>query len=97
MSRSGAMTRPAPRSVRAAGKVGLLSSGAGIASTVYMALAADWNGGQENPDRDDRDHDRAAIEHHLRGQALRCVQPKVDEQVAHAVREVKEGHCDEHQ
>src|SRR5260370_8625130 len=95
MSRSGSMTRPTPRSVSATRKLELPSSGAGIASTVYMALAADWNGGQENPDRDERDHDRAAIENGLRGQALGRMQPEVDQQVAKSVRELEERPCDQ--
>src|SRR6266851_2574058 len=97
MSRSGSMTSPTPRSVSATTKLALPSSDAGIASTVYISSAADRDGRQENPDRDERDHDSAAIKHHLRRQALRCVQTKVDEQVTQSVREVEERHRDKHE
>src|SRR5260370_12635291 len=97
MSRSGSMTSPTPRSVSATRKLELPSSGAGIASTVYTALAADRDGRQENPDRDQGDQDRPAVEDDLRGQASRGLQAQVDQQVADAVREVEERHRDEDQ
>src|SRR2546430_2138328 len=49
MSRRGSMTSPTPRSVSAMTKLALPSSGAAIASTVYMCALAER-------DRDGRDH-----------------------------------------
>src|SRR5712664_271902 len=98
MSRRGSMTRPTPWSSSKTAKLALPSSGAGIASTVNIALTqSDRNGRQKNPDGDQRDHDRTAVKDDLSGQALCGMQAKVDEQVAQAVREVKERRRDEHQ
>src|SRR5258708_34685447 len=97
MSRSGSMTSPTPRSVSATRKLALPSSDAGIASTVYIGSAADRDGRQENPDRDQGDQDRSAVEDDLRGHAPRGLQAQVDQQVADAVREVEERHRDEDQ
>src|SRR5258708_22727564 len=95
MSRSGSMTSPTPRSVSATRKLALPSSDAGIASTVYIGSAADRDGRQENPDRDQGDQDRSAVEDDLRGHAPRGLQAQVDQQEADAVREVQERHRDE--
>src|SRR5205807_5654850 len=97
ISRSGSMTRPTPRSVSATTKLVLPSSGAGIASTVYMGSAADRNRRQKDPDRDERDHDRTAVEDDLCGHALAGFETEVDEEIANAVREVKERRRDQDQ
>src|SRR2546423_3151985 len=95
MSRKGSITRPTPLSVSATRKLALPSSGAGIASTVYIALERDGRRGQENVDRQKDDEDGAAVEDDLGRNALGGRHAEVDEQVAEAVREVEEGHRDQ--
>src|SRR5450631_1197143 len=99
MSRKGSTTSPTPRSGSATRKLAFPSSGARNASTVNTASSADGDrrGCQEDPDRDQRDGNRSAVEDHLRGDALGPGHAKVDEQVAQAVREKEERHSDQDQ
>src|SRR6202011_35031 len=98
MSRSGSTTKPTPLSVSATRKLLFPNSDAGTASTVYMALPErDWDGGQEHPDRDGRDHNCAAVEDHLRRQGSRRGHPQVDEQIAQPMREMEERHGNQDQ
>src|SRR5260370_37526469 len=92
MSRSGSMTRPTWRSVSATTKLALPSSGAEIASTVYIALAErDRHGREQDPDRDQRDHHRYAVEDGLRGVAFIGVAPEVAGQEEPAWAEVDDS------
>src|SRR5437868_7929663 len=98
MSRNGSMTMPTPRSVSATRKLALPSSPAGTASTVYISLPElDRDCRQENPDGDQGDYHGTAVGNDLRWQALRRFHAEVGEQVAHAVGDVKERHCDQHE
>src|SRR6267143_5570725 len=94
MSRRGSMTRPTPCSSSMTAKLALPSSGAGIASTVNIS---ERDGGEEHPDRDERDEDRTAVKDDLCGHALGGVDTEVDQQVAQAMREMKERQRDQHQ
>src|SRR5713226_8533294 len=94
MSRRGSMTRPTPCSSSKTAKLALPSSPAGIASTVNIS---ERDGGEEHPDRDERDHHCAAVKDNLRGHALGVVHAKVNQQIAAAVREMEERHRDQHQ
>src|ERR1044072_1554845 len=105
------MTMATWRSVSATRKLALPSSGAGIASTVYMplrrfapppysvgrSLERDRGGREQNVDRQQRDGDRSAVEKDLRGTPLRSVHSEVDDQVAQPVREVEERNRDQHE
>src|SRR5437763_2572197 len=96
MSRIGSITMPSPRSGSATTKLALPSSGARTTSTVNIRLAKlDRNGREEDVDRGQRHHGRAAVEDHLRGDALRGGDAEVDEQVAQAMGEVKERKRDQ--
>src|SRR5712692_1544544 len=55
----------------------------------------DRSGRQQHPDRDRRDHDRAAVKDHLRRQRPGCGHPEIDQEVAQPVREVEERERDE--
>src|SRR5579864_2963325 len=98
MSRSGSMTTPTPRSVSATRKLVFPSSGAGMASIVNIRLAQrDRHCREEDPDRDQGDHDGAAVKDRLGGHALCRRHPEVDQQVAQPVREMEEGNRDQDQ
>src|SRR5450759_4269659 len=98
MSRRGSTTRPTPWSGSAIKKLAFPSSGAGNASTVNTRSAeGDRRGRQEQPDRDQRDGDRPAVEDHLRGDALGPRHAKVHKQIAQAMSEKEERHRDQNQ
>src|SRR2546430_7669067 len=91
MSRIGSITMPVPCSGSATTKLALPSSGARTTSTVNIPLVElDRDGREEDVDRDQRHHDGAAVEDHLRGDALRGGNAEVDEQVAQPMGEGEE-------
>src|SRR6266581_3590347 len=98
MSRRGSMTRPTPLSVSATRKLVLPSSPAGTASTVYMSLRQrDRHCREEDPDGDQRDDNRPAVEDGLRRHTLGCMHAEVHEEITQPMREMEERHRDQHQ
>src|SRR2546430_17137114 len=96
MSRIGSITMPAPCSGSATTKLALPSSGARTTSTVNIPLAElDRDGREEDVDRDQRHHDGAAVEDHLRGDALRGGNAEADGQGAQPKGEVEEKKRDQ--
>src|SRR5689334_18074273 len=97
MSRIGSTTTPTPRSGSETTKLALPSSPARTTSTLNTDLAeGDRVRRQKDPDRDEGDRNRAAVEHDLRWHGPGRLQPEVDEQIAKTVGEMEERHGDEH-
>src|SRR5690242_2079557 len=90
MSRNGSMTTATPCSVSATTKLVFPSSGAGTASTVYIALAEERCGRQQDPERDQRHDAGAAVKDHLRGGAPSRAHSQIDQEIAEPVGEVEE-------
>src|ERR671923_588398 len=93
MSRMGSITTAC--SPLASTKLAFPSSDARTPSTEYTALEGKRRGRQEDVDGQQRDRDRAAVEHRLRRNCARGAHAEVDQEVAQAVREMEERHRDQ--